>query len=284
MAARPLRQEHQAAARRHGRPAQRRLLRRPRARPGRAGDDVDADPAADGQHHGARTRTTPAPRLDATFTEAFYADPVRRYMLPVFSDRRTGLAVAPVLPAATRFTSTTCGRPRGSPTATPPRCWPRCSRRVRSTADTAPAWTWSATPRRPSRSCKLELKPVDRMQQHLDYLRATPIGARRRGLRRRRRQHAVEEPRGLRRPDPRRREHPRHPAGDQGGDGTAPALVLRRGARRGRAAGDEGVRPRCRPRGSHPREPCELGDPAGRHARRAACSRRASATSATRAC
>ena len=27
--------------------------------------------------------------VDATSTEAFYADPVRRYMLPVFSDRRT---------------------------------------------------------------------------------------------------------------------------------------------------------------------------------------------------
>ena len=28
----------------------------------------------------------------AGFTDAFYADPVRRYMIPVFSDRRTGSA------------------------------------------------------------------------------------------------------------------------------------------------------------------------------------------------
>ena len=29
------------------------------------------------------------PAAGAAFTEAFYADPVRSYMLPVFSDRRT---------------------------------------------------------------------------------------------------------------------------------------------------------------------------------------------------
>ena len=64
-----------------------RVLRRPRARPGRAGHDVDAGPAADDEHDGART-TAPAPAA-GSLTEAFYADPVRRYMLPVFSDRRT---------------------------------------------------------------------------------------------------------------------------------------------------------------------------------------------------
>ena len=35
----------------------------------------------------------------AAFTDAFYADPVRRYMLPVFSDRRTDW---PTHPHATR--------------------------------------------------------------------------------------------------------------------------------------------------------------------------------------
>ena len=30
------------------------------------------------------------PAAGAAFTRSFYADPVRRYMLPVFSDRRTG--------------------------------------------------------------------------------------------------------------------------------------------------------------------------------------------------
>ena len=47
----------------------------------------------------------------AAFTDAFYADPVRRYMLPVFrivvrTGRRTRT------PPATPSTSTTCGWPR----------------------------------------------------------------------------------------------------------------------------------------------------------------------------
>ncbi len=35
------------------------------------------------------TTDTPMPAAGHDFTEAFYADPIRRYMLPVFSDRRT---------------------------------------------------------------------------------------------------------------------------------------------------------------------------------------------------
>ena len=48
-------------------------------------------------------------------------------------------------PRATACTRPTCGPWRASPTATRRRCWPRCSRRARSTAATARAWTWSAT-------------------------------------------------------------------------------------------------------------------------------------------
>jgi lysine 2,3-aminomutase len=81
-----------------------------------------------------------------------YADPVRRYMLPVFSDRRPDWPPATPTPPATRCTSTRCGSPRGSPTATPPRCSPSCSRPARSTAATAPGWTWSATRRPPSQA------------------------------------------------------------------------------------------------------------------------------------
>ncbi len=40
----------------HGRPARRALLRRPCRRPGAAGDDVHAGPAADAQHDGAERR------------------------------------------------------------------------------------------------------------------------------------------------------------------------------------------------------------------------------------
>ena len=62
------------------------------------------------------------------------------------------LAEPPASRRATASTSTTCGRSRGSPTATPPRCSPRCCRPARSTAATAPGWTSSATPRRSSPS------------------------------------------------------------------------------------------------------------------------------------
>ena len=47
----------------------------------------------------SRPRTTAATPTPAAFTDAFYADPVRRYMLPVFSDRRTDW---PSHPHATR--------------------------------------------------------------------------------------------------------------------------------------------------------------------------------------
>ena len=47
------------------------------------------------------------------FTEAFYADPVRRYMIPVFSDRRTDWPSHPYASAATRCTRRRCGRSRG---------------------------------------------------------------------------------------------------------------------------------------------------------------------------
>ena len=43
-----------------------------------------------------------------------------------------------------------------------------------STAATAPGWTWSATPRRPSTSSEVRRKPQDRLGAMLDYLRRTP--------------------------------------------------------------------------------------------------------------
>ena len=52
------------------------------------------------------------PAAGAAFTEALLADPVRRYMLPVFSDRHPTGRATPT-PAVTRCTSTTCGSPRG---------------------------------------------------------------------------------------------------------------------------------------------------------------------------
>ncbi len=107
--------------------------------------------------------------------------------------------------------------------------------------------------------------------------------ARRRGLRGRRGQHALAPARVVPDRAARDREHPRHPAGDQGPDGSPPALAPARGdrgddpdrldlSRAGRLRGDP-----------HPRQPRQLGDPAGRARRPGRCSTPASATSATRA-
>jgi lysine 2,3-aminomutase len=109
----------------------------------------------------------------ASFTEAFYADPVRRYMLPVYSDRRTDW---PSHPYASRDSLhehdmwKAEGLTHRYPTkvlaevlSTCPQYCGHCTRMDlvgNSTAQVS--------------KLKLSLKPVDRMQAHLDYLRATP--------------------------------------------------------------------------------------------------------------
>ena len=172
------------------------LLRRPRARPGRARDDVDARPAADAQHHGRRCRTDGAmPAAGAAFTEAFYADPVRRYMLPVFSDRRTDW---PSHPHATRDSLhehdmwVAEGLTHRYPTKVLAELLPTCPQYCGHC--TRMDLVGNSTPQ--VAKLKLAGKPVDRYAAMLDYLHRTPAGARRRRLRRRRGQHAVEEPRG----------------------------------------------------------------------------------------
>ena len=109
----------------------------------------------------------------AEFTEAFYTDPVRRYMLPVFSDRRSDW---PSHPYASRDSLhehdmwKAEGLTHRYPTkvlaemlSTCPQYCGHCTRMDlvgNSTAQIS--------------KMKLSLKPVDRMQAHLDYLRATP--------------------------------------------------------------------------------------------------------------
>jgi lysine 2,3-aminomutase len=91
------------------------------------------------------------PRAGEDFTRAFYADPVRRYMLPVFSDRRVDW---PSHPYSTRDSlhEHDMWAVEGLTHRYPPRCWPSCCRPARSTAVTAPAWTSSATRLRSSPS------------------------------------------------------------------------------------------------------------------------------------
>jgi lysine 2,3-aminomutase len=88
-----------------------------------------------------------AERMPDTATEftRLYADPVRRYMLPVFSDRRTDW---PSHPYATRDSLhehdmwVAEGLTHRYPTKVLAELLPP----ARSTAGTAPGWTWSATP------------------------------------------------------------------------------------------------------------------------------------------
>jgi lysine 2,3-aminomutase len=108
-----------------------------------------------------------------TFTEAFYADPVRRYMLPVFSDRRTDWPSHPYssrdslhehdMWKAEGLTHRYPTKVLAEVLSTCPQYCGHCTRMD---------LVGNSTPT--VQKLKLELKPVDRMQQHLDYLRATP--------------------------------------------------------------------------------------------------------------
>jgi len=107
------------------------------------------------------------------FTDAFYADPVRRYMLPVFSDRRTDW---PSHPFATRDSLhehdmwVAEGLTHRYPTkvlaellSTCPQYCGHCTR-MDLVGNSTPVVD----------KLKLTLKPVDRMDRHVEYLRANP--------------------------------------------------------------------------------------------------------------
>ena len=127
----------------------------------------------------------------AVTTEAFYADPIRRYMIPVASDRRTDW---PSHPYATRDSLhehdmwVAEGLTHRYPTkvlaellSTCPQYCGHCTRMD---------LVGNSTPQ--VDKLKLTLKPVDRYDAHIAYLQGPPRRPRRRGLRRRRGQRAVE--------------------------------------------------------------------------------------------
>ncbi len=116
---------------------------------------------------------TPMPAAGREFTEAFYADPVRRYMVPVFSDRRTDW---PSHPHASRDSLheqemwVAEGLTHRYPTkvlaellSTCPQYCGHCTRMD---------LVGNSTPQVPK--LKFDLKPVDRHAAMLDYLRRTP--------------------------------------------------------------------------------------------------------------
>ncbi len=114
-----------------------------------------------------------APTAGTAYTDAFYADPVRRYMLPVFSDRR---ADWPSHPFATRDSLhehdmwAVEGLTHRYPTKVLAEMLPTCPQycghctRMDLVGNSTPQVT----------KLKLAGKPVDRHAAMLDYLRRTP--------------------------------------------------------------------------------------------------------------
>ena len=113
----------------------------------------------------------PAP--GEAFTEAFYADPVRRYMLPVFSDRR---ADWPSHPFAARDSLhehdmwAAEGLTHRYPTKVLAELLPTCPQYCGHC--TRMDLVGNSTPQVPK--LKFDLKPVDRLERMLQYLRSTP--------------------------------------------------------------------------------------------------------------
>ena len=192
VAARPLHQERQAAARADGRPARRAVLRRPRARPGRAGHDVDARAAADDEHDGA-DRDAGRPGLAHRGVLRRPGPPLHD---PGLQRPPHRLALAP----ARRARLAPRARHVGDRGPHPP--LPHQGAR-RAAAD-LPAVLRPLHPHGPRRQLdrghrQAEVRrQAQRPARRHDRLPASyAVGARRRGLRRRRRQHAVAAPRGV---------------------------------------------------------------------------------------
>jgi lysine 2,3-aminomutase len=113
------------------------------------------------------------PAGPGSLTDVFYADPVRRYMLPVFSDRRTDW---PSHPHASRDSLhehdmwVAEGLTHRYPTKVLAEILPTCPQycghctRMDLVGNSTPVVD----------KLKFELKPVDRLAQHVDYLRTHP--------------------------------------------------------------------------------------------------------------
>ena len=219
----------------------------------------------------------------AKVTEAFYADPIRRYMLPVTQRPRRDVAEPP--PLRTRLAAR--GRDVGRRGPDPP------------------------LPDQGAGRDDLDLPPVlrplhpdgPRRQLHRDGREAQadaqagrppgrddrvpeedPGRARRRGLRRRRRERAVAAAGVVPDAPDGHRHRSRHPPGDEGPGGAAAALAPAEGGRRPGARRRDRPAPRRQPGDPHPRQPRPVGDAAGGGGGPDSAECRASATSATRAC
>ena len=246
VAALALREEPEAAARPHGRPARGPVLRRPRARPGRAGDHVDARAAADDEHDGPgvarRGDTDPARSSRTRSTPTRSAATCCRSSRPPYR-----LAVAPARDARLAARARHVGR-RGPHAPLPDQGARRAAADL--PAVLRPLHADGHRRQLDPAGGQAEVRPQagGPLRPHDRLPAPYPWRARRRRLRRRRRQPAVEEPRVVRGPAARDREHPRHPARDQGPHGPPPALAAGRGR-----SGHEATVHRARARGRRSR-------------------------------
>ena len=199
--------------------------RRHRARPGGAGHDVDAHPAADDEHDGAGT-DDPIRRPRSHSTPTACAGTWSRS----FSDRDTEWASHPMASRDSLHEADMWaveGLTHRYPTKvlaelipTCPQYCGHCTRMDLVGNDTLQVPSTSSRSSRTTAGSDARLPAPD------------AAGARRRGLRRRHGERADQAPRGLRRQAARHREHPRHPDRHQGPDGAPAALPA--GRRRGR--------------------------------------------------
>ena len=113
------------------------------------------------------------PAAGEAFTEAFYADPVRRYMLPVFSDRLTEWASHPFASRDSLHEHDMWvaeGLTHRYPTKVLAEVLPTCPQycghctRMDLVGNSTPVIS----------KLKFDLKPVDRVDRMMDYLRSTP--------------------------------------------------------------------------------------------------------------
>ena len=189
---------------------------------------------------------TIAPKVDpagpGSLTDAFYADPIRQYMIPVFSDRRTDW---PSHPHATRDSLhehdmwVAEGLTHRYPTKVLAELLPTCPQYCGHCTRMDLVGNSTAV----IDKLKFVGKPNDRLESMMDYLRRTPQV----------RDVVVSGGDVANMPwarleawltaAARDREHPRHPARHQGPDGSPPALAA---GRRGRRAWSGSPRSRGR--------------------------------------
>ena len=201
------------------------------------GEDFYADLERDQRERATMSMLLPPQMLNTmvptgtrrAYTAAFYADPVRRYMLPV--TQRPAAPTGPRHPQATRDSLheqemwAVEGLTHRYPTKVLAEILPTCPQYCGHC--TRMDLVGNSTPQVDKH--KFSLQPPDRLEQMLDYLRPHPGRTRRRRLRRGRGQHALAAAGAFRRPAAGHRHVRDIRLATKAPDGPPPALAAGRG-------------------------------------------------------